>query len=131
MATSARCWERRIISPFSFTTPSCPIPRALLTRDKGTWQRVRGLLENTSQLEEEQKQLADETALRNELQLIIGRLEDFAAKVRKNLDQVNWLDRRAILRALVKRVEIGRTHVTVVFRIGPTAAFLIGAIILA
>jgi site-specific DNA recombinase len=54
------------------------------------------------------------------LRLIIGRLEDFATKVRDNLDQASWLDRRAILRALVKRVEIGKTHVTVVFRIGPS-----------
>ena len=82
--------------------------------------RVRRQRQRVVEVEEQQKQLADETALRDELRLIIGRLEDFATKVRDNLDQASWLDRRAILRALVKRVEIGKTHVTVVFRVGPS-----------
>ena len=89
--------------------------------DKNEFEpRLRRQRQRVVEVEEQQKQLADETALRDELRLIIGRLEDFATKVRDNLDQASWLDRRAILRALVKRVEIGKTHVTVVFRIGPS-----------
>jgi site-specific DNA recombinase len=89
--------------------------------DKGEFEpRLKRQRQRITEVEEQQKQLVDEATLRNELRLIIGRLEDFATKVRENLDQASWLDRREILRALVKRVEIGRTHVTVVFRVGPS-----------
>ncbi len=50
----------------------------------------------------------------------MGHLEDFGLKVKENLDQASWLDRRDILRTLVKRIEIGKTHITVVFRVGPS-----------
>jgi site-specific DNA recombinase len=89
--------------------------------DKSEFEpRLRRQRQRIGEVEEQQKQLADEATLHNELRLIIGRLEDFAMKVRENLDQASWLDRRDILRTLVKRVEIGRTHVTIVFRVGPS-----------
>ena len=47
-------------------------------------------------------------------------LEDFGLKVKENLDQASWLARRDILRTLVKRIEIGKTHITIVFRVGPS-----------
>jgi site-specific DNA recombinase len=89
--------------------------------DKSEFEpRLKRQRQRIAEVEEQQKQLADEASLRNELRLIIGRLEDFATKVKENLDQASWLDRRDILRALVKRVEIGQAQVTIVFRIGPS-----------
>ena len=54
---------------------------------------------------------------RRSLQLVIGRLEEFAGRVRAGLDGLDWHGRREIIRALVRRIEIDREEVEVVFRI--------------
>ncbi len=43
--------------------------------------RITRVRQRLARLEEQRQTLADEAALQGELQLIIGRLEDFAAKV--------------------------------------------------
>src|SRR5262245_17184666 len=48
---------------------------------------------------------------------IIGRLEDFTLKVKNGLDQADWDSKRDIIRALVKRVEVEKGQVNVVFRV--------------
>src|SRR5215475_12603055 len=53
------------------------------------------------------------------LQLIIGRLEDFAAKLHDGLEMADWASKRDLIRALVKRVEVAHNEVNVVFRIDP------------
>jgi site-specific DNA recombinase len=57
--------------------------------------------------------------LQTELQLIIGRLEDFAAKVHDGLEAADWASKRNLIRALVKRVEVTRDDLNIVFRIDP------------
>jgi hypothetical protein len=49
--------------------------------------------------------------------LIVGRLEEFAQQVQQGLEAADLLTRRAILQSVVKRVEVGREQVTVVFRV--------------
>src|SRR5262249_13442606 len=63
--------------------------------------------------------LADEATMQGELQLIIGRLEDFAAKLHDGLEAADWASKRDLIRALVKRVEVARDDVNIVFRIDP------------
>jgi site-specific DNA recombinase len=58
-------------------------------------------------------------AQEDELRLVIGRLDDFAATVRDKLDQVDGTTRQTIIRTLVKRVEIDLEEIRVIFRIGP------------
>lgn len=58
-------------------------------------------------------------AQQEELRLVIGRLDDFAATVRDNLDQVDWNARQTIIRTLVRRVEIDLEEIRVIFRVGP------------
>jgi site-specific DNA recombinase len=53
------------------------------------------------------------------LQLVIGRLESFAALVRDRLDEADWATRRDLIRTLVRRIEVNDQHVRVVFRVGP------------
>jgi len=52
---------------------------------------------------------------------VINRLEEFAKKVDVTLDAVDFNTKREIIRALVKRVEIYKEEVVVVFRIDPEA----------
>ena len=81
--------------------------------------RITRLRQRLARLEEQRQQLADEAALHAELQLIIGRLEDFATKVHDGLEDADWASKRDLIRALVKRVEVAQDEVNIVFRIDP------------
>ena len=88
--------------------------------EKGEFEpRIRRLKERVVALEERSGQLAEEAVQQGELHLVIGRLEEFAARLTDNLDTLEWQTRREIVRALVKRVEIDHEQVKVVFRITP------------
>jgi site-specific DNA recombinase len=88
--------------------------------DKGDFEpRITRLKDRMAALEVQVRDLRAEVAQQQELRLVIGKLEDFAAAVRDNLEQADWETQRTIIRALVKRVEIEQEQVNVVFRIGP------------
>ena len=50
---------------------------------------------------------------------VIGRLEDFASKVHAGLDGLDWNGTREIVRAMVRRIEIDKDQVDIVFRVPP------------
>jgi site-specific DNA recombinase len=79
--------------------------------------RIRRFKERLAALELQAEQLHEQSHQQAELQLIIGRLEEFSAKVSKGLGQLDWLGRRELIRTLVKRVEIEQERVNVVFRV--------------
>jgi len=81
--------------------------------------RILRLRQRLAHLDEQRQQLMDEAALHTELQLIIGRLEDFAAKVHDGVDEADWTSKRTLIRSLVRRVEVARDQVNIVFRIDP------------
>jgi site-specific DNA recombinase len=88
--------------------------------DKSEFEpRITRLRQRLARLEEQRQALAEEAALHGELQLIIGRLEDFATKLHDGLEMADWASKRDLIRALVKRVEVARNEVNVVFRIDP------------
>src|SRR6266446_8420584 len=97
------------------------------TRLQGDWSsdvcssdlRITRLRQRIQHLEDQHQQLADEAALEAELRVILGRLEDFAAKVHEGLEDVDWSRKREIIRALVQRVEVTQEQVQVVFRVDP------------
>ena len=80
--------------------------------------RITRLKERIAAVEAQASDLASQLAQQSELRLVIGHLEDFAAVVHENLDHLDWAAQRAIIRALVKRVEIDQRQVTGIFRIG-------------
>jgi site-specific DNA recombinase len=79
--------------------------------------RLRRLRERIAQIEAQCQRLAEEETLHHELQLIVGRLGEFAAQVTQNLEELEWSRQRDIIRALVRRVEIALDRVQVVFRV--------------
>jgi site-specific DNA recombinase len=81
--------------------------------------RVAGLRQRLASLEEQRRGLVERTRLGSQLALIIGRLEAFAARVGRNLDQLDRRQKRGLVRLLVRRVEIDRDEVNVVFRVEP------------
>jgi site-specific DNA recombinase len=81
--------------------------------------RVKRLKERVTVVERQLQQTQAVMAQRRDLHLVLGHLEDFAATVARKLDDLDWSARRAIVRALVKHVEVDYTHIRVVFRVGP------------
>jgi site-specific DNA recombinase len=81
--------------------------------------RIKRMKQRVTVLEDQLQQLADEAVQQRELQLLISQLEEFVTKVQRNLAVADWEMKREIIRALVRRVEIDKQEVTVVFRVGP------------
>ena len=79
--------------------------------------RVRDFRERLRRLEAEAKEQADLAAQERELRLVIGRLQEFAARVQAGLAEADWSTRREIIRTLVKRVEVEEGEVRVVYRV--------------
>lgn len=68
-------------------------------------------------LQSQSRQLVDEQARRREMRLVIDQLETFAARVKEGLDQMDWPSKRAILRTLIRAVEVGPEEVRIIYRI--------------
>ena len=84
--------------------------------------RVTRLRERLQQMEEQAQHIKDEASLERELTVILGRLDEFASRIKTGLHEADWLTRREIIRALVKRVEVDQEQVRVVFRVNPPPA---------
>ncbi len=56
-----------------------------------------------------------------ELREVIARLDGFAARVDRGLDELTWDERRQLVRTLVARVEIDEDGATIVYRLPPAA----------
>ncbi|MBO0779587.1 MAG: hypothetical protein J2P37_12240, partial [Ktedonobacteraceae bacterium] len=81
--------------------------------------RVTRMRERLRHLEEQLLHLKEEARGEEELRLILGCLETFAAKVKEGLYHADFQTRREIVRALVKRVKIDEQQIRLVFRISP------------
>jgi site-specific DNA recombinase len=79
--------------------------------------RIKDLRERSARLEGQAKELADQAKMESELRLIVSNLEQFISSVKGGLDQADWMTKRDIIRALVKRVEVEKGQVNVVFRV--------------
>jgi site-specific DNA recombinase len=88
--------------------------------EKGPFQqRIEAARQRLARLEEEAKAAAERIDDLKELRLLIGCLKEFAGKVREGLESCDVATRRAIIQALVRRVEIGPDKVRVVYRVAP------------
>lgn len=81
--------------------------------------RIQRLRQRLSTLQDREQQIRLEVARQVELRLIITRLEEFAAQVKDKLTDADWQTKRDLIRTLVKRVEIGKEEVNIVFRVIP------------
>ena len=80
--------------------------------------RIRQFKQRLQALEEQSQNIRLQDQQRMELQLVIGRIEEFSSNVKLGLEKLDWKGQRELIRTLVKRVEIGKEHINVVFRIG-------------
>ena len=81
--------------------------------------RIRRAKERLTSLKSELEQRANKEEQRNAMRLVIGRMREFAEKVTDGLERADWATRRAIIRAVVKRVEIDEEEVRIIYKISP------------
>ena len=79
-------------------------------------QQLKNRLEQIDQQIMESRQ---QGAVQSELFLVINRLEEFAGAVTEKLDTIDLETKRRIVLGLVKRVEIHKEEIVVVFRVDP------------
>jgi site-specific DNA recombinase len=79
--------------------------------------RMRDLQERLRKLEVELARLSEQAQHTRELQLVFSRVEEFADQVKAELTTADWTTRREILRAMVKRVEVGEDTIRVVYKV--------------
>jgi site-specific DNA recombinase len=82
--------------------------------------RIAGLRQRLAQLHEQQQAAVEAADAERELSLVISHLEDFSTKVRQGLDHLDWQGMRQIIHTVVRRIEIDRESVEVIFRVPPT-----------
>ncbi len=88
--------------------------------DKSEFEsRIKEIRERSTRLEGQAKELAQQASLESELRLVVNSLEQFTSSVKGGLNQADWVTKRDIIRALVKRVEVEKGEVSVVFRVEP------------
>jgi len=80
--------------------------------------RVRQNKIKLAQLQEEQAKLKTRTNEQKDLQSVINHLDEFANQLTDGIEKLSWSDKREVIRALVKRVEVGKEEVRVVYKIG-------------
>ncbi|WP_205411467.1 hypothetical protein [Candidatus Fukatsuia symbiotica] len=81
--------------------------------------RIRVMTLRLAELARQRVKVKQATENQHELLLLVNRVEDFAAAVTERLSTDDFLMKREILRALVKRIEIYRDEIVVVFRVNP------------
>src|SRR3712207_1010127 len=72
-----------------------------------------------ARLQARRQAAAAQAEAERELSLVVVHLEDFAQRVCQGLDSLDWLGRREGVRVLVRRIEIDREGIEIVFRIPP------------
>ena len=83
--------------------------------------RVKTAKSRLEKLQVEAQALAEDRAQEQQLRLVIGQLQEFAGRVRDGVQQADWAARRELIRTLVKRVEIDKEDVRIVYRLSPSS----------
>jgi site-specific DNA recombinase len=81
--------------------------------------RIREARERLARLESEAAATAKRESEEADFAAAVEQLEAFARRVGDGLREADWDTRRAILRALIKHVEVGKESVRVVYKVSP------------
>ncbi|ASJ70337.1 Transposon Tn3 resolvase [Granulosicoccus antarcticus IMCC3135] len=82
--------------------------------------KIKQIKARITEIEEQIEQGDQSQSAQRELFLVINHLEEFAKTINVNLSTTDFITKRDTIRALVKRVEIYKEEVVVIFRIDPT-----------
>jgi len=84
--------------------------------------KIKQIKAKIAQIDEQIEQGNQSQSTQRELFLVINHLEEFAKTINVNLATSDFITKRDTIRALVKRVEIYKDDVAVIFRIDPATS---------
>ncbi|MDG7053041.1 MAG: recombinase family protein, partial [Wolbachia endosymbiont of Alcedoecus sp.] len=73
--------------------------------------------QDLEKVKKQKEKMKDQEAVQRELASIANSLKRFSSSIKPELDQLHWIDRRSIIKKLVKRIEVSLDRITIVFRI--------------
>jgi site-specific DNA recombinase len=79
--------------------------------------RIRRLKQRQAKLDGELQALEQQAQQEEEMCLVFNHLEDFADQMKAGLTTADWEQRRNILRALLKHVEIDKEVIQIVYKV--------------
>ena len=79
--------------------------------------RMRRLKERLAKLEAELRLVTEQAKQEEELQVAFSHLEEFAEQMKTGLVNAGWEQKRAILQTLLKRVEVDKDTLRIVYRV--------------
>jgi site-specific DNA recombinase len=87
--------------------------------------RMRRLKERLARGEAELQALTEQERQDHDLRLVFQRFDEFTDQIKAGLDTATWSQRREIVRALIKRVEVNREDLRIVYKV-PARPFVNG-----
>lgn len=79
--------------------------------------RIKAMRQNLKAIQEQQDKLNQQKNLAGEMKLIITNLEDFSHRVGSKVDNLDWSGKRDIMRKIVKRIEITKGEINIVYKV--------------
>ena len=81
--------------------------------------RMRRLQGRLAKLEASLQTVTVQMQQAQELRVVFSEFQEFADQMKTGLTEADWSQRRAVLRALVKRVEVGKEKIRIVYKVPP------------
>ena len=81
--------------------------------------RIKKYKQKLSYVDQQLLQLIDKQSQEVQLQKFMGKIEEFAIRIKQNLENMDWHTKRGIITTLIKRIEIGKDNVDIVFKVDP------------
>ncbi|WCR59220.1 MAG: Transposon gamma-delta resolvase [Wolbachia endosymbiont of Ctenocephalides felis wCfeF] len=79
--------------------------------------KIKEMKQRLKEIEEEKEKVKDGKEAEEELAAIINSVKEFSDGMGSEIDQLDWLGKRSVIRALVERIEIDLNSITIIFRI--------------
>ena len=70
-------------------------------------------------IRQQQEKIIDAEQLKHDLQVGINSINEFSSAIEYNCKHISWENKRTIIRALVKQIEIDMDNINIVFRLNP------------
>jgi site-specific DNA recombinase len=88
--------------------------------DKAEFEpRLRSAKERLDHDETKLKELQQNAISQDELRLVLGQFDAFAAQMNANLDEADFATKRKLLRLLIKRIDVTDEDVRIVYKVSP------------
>ena len=79
--------------------------------------RIKEMRQHLKEIEEEKEKVKDRKEAEQKLNAIINSIKEFSVGVKSEIDQLDWLGKRSVIRKLVERIEIDLDSITIIFQI--------------